>query len=256
MNLNKLTYCFLILLPYCFGSCINSEVKEAKDLLNAHQDSFLFHSEFMQRYYFDSTRDGFKFDTLFAEFKKPYYAEELILPVFLNTSDSITENYLRNASLELKKDFMVRENAEGYEEHEDEVMVDSSDMQMTPVIVFRNKRVVSYCFQLCYTDNNLMRPYCEFKSMNYDLVFSKKILFSDYFRIDSPEDSVAFKDMVLSSIGVNEYPQTLTLDNLLSISFDDEYVYFLFEPYSFAPFNNSGGIRKKFLNKYINPLYQ
>ena len=241
-------------LIFCFLSCGNSNEQRTGDANHSVNDSFY---SLCHDFEFDTKKivppTDFAFDTLTMVQARPYFKEISILPRSISKTDSIQEEIIRKELIMLKGDFMKADSTSGDWKSAKEV--DSFEIRMSPVNVFRNNHTVSYSFEICYTDNKSARPYCDNIVLNYDTQKNKLIHFAGYFSIGSANDSVTFKKLILQSLEEEDGAERINFA-IQKFSFDKEYVYFFFETGQFSPFNTCGGIKKKYLSKFIKEGYQ
>lgn len=195
----------------------------------------------------------FFLDTINHANKRTKTDEYLVIPR-INTP--LIDRRLKKEFYKLKNNFayensglMIDENSKKY--------IEGNAVEMLPVNLCKTDRLISCCFELCYSDSVLMRPYCHYDCMNYDIQLNRKINFSDYFEIKSAEDSAFVGQLILSAVGERNFVSQLTLGNNLDFSINEEYVFFYFDAYELgAPFNIGGGIKKKYLSRFIKEFYQ
>jgi hypothetical protein len=194
-------------------------------------------------------------DSIEQENKRNKTTEHLVLPELTGNWNKATVKKVRENMLKIKKAFLNSSAELGIDEASKESIVNEIDMY--PVNIFQNKKMASYCFEICYSDSILMRPYCHYDCLNYDVNRNTVIKFSDFFDIRSKADSIYFGQLILKAVGQHNFLQQLSPYNDLDFSVNDDYVFFYFDAYELgAPFDIGGAINRKYLNKFIKEIYR
>lgn len=193
----------------------------------------------------------FAFDTIELYIKKSKTDKYLTIPRLINVKDTAIEKKLRKEIFSITNSFDVPRIDE-----ESKKIIDG-EIYMHPINIFRNKRVISYCFEASYSDTALMRPFCSYDCINYDTRLDKFFKFSFFFDIRSSEDSLYFKKLILSAVREESSMYMLSLDDKIDFSMNDDYIFFYFDAYELgAPFNIGGGIKRKYLARFIKDEYK
>lgn len=226
----------------------------AKDLPVATNDTFDFnYINEIKRYNLKPIDKGFSFDTFNLFQKKSKTSENLIIPRLTEKKYLPIAKKLRKGVFGIVNSFLSANGNLLIDEDTKEII--EGTINLFPINVFRNSSLVSYCFEICYSDSVLMRPYCNYESLNYDVKKNKFIRASDFFDIRSSEDSLYIKKLILSAVR-EEWPM-FSFDDKLDFSMNDEYIFFYFDAYELAaPFDIGGGIKRKYLARFINEEYK
>ncbi|MBP6024843.1 hypothetical protein [Ferruginibacter sp.] len=238
-----------------FFACTEAGKQQvAEDLPIATNDTFdADYINELKSYNLKPTLSGFTFDTVSLFLKKSKTDENLIIPRLTEKKDLTIDKKLRKGILEIVNSF--RKTNDNFLIDEDSREIIEGTINLYPINVFRNNSLISYCFEICYSDSILMRPYCNYESLNYDVKKNKFIRASDFFDIRSSEDSLYIKKLILSAVR-EEWPM-FSFDDKLDFSMNDEYIFFYFDAYELsAPFDIGGGIKKKYLARFIKEEYK
>ena len=259
IQLSRTTMILFVL--FTFFGCENGNKESSNkkavvadtDFKENKSDTFYYHYMSELKMYDRKISQEFFLDTINHVKKRTKTDEYLVIPR-INTP--LIDKRLKTEFDEIKNIFahtnsnlMIDESSKKY--------IDGNSVEMQPVNLYKTDRLISCCFELCYSDSVLMRPYCHYDCINYDIELNRKIKFSDYFEIKSAEDSAFIGQLILSAVGERNFIRQLRLDNSLDFSINEEYVFFYFDAYELsAPFNIGGGIKKKYLKKFIKEPYQ
>ena len=109
-----------------------------------------------------------------------------------------------------------------------------SGFYVDPVSVFRDDKIISYCFIINSDHAGAAHPFTEYYSFNYDLKKNKPIAFSDYFNVHSKQDTQSF----ISNINRAIDRPNIEVDKLDGIDFNIEKdsVAFNFDDYEIASY--------------------
>lgn len=199
------------------------------------------------------TVNGFVFDTVSLFLQKSKTDEKLVIPRLTEKKNLAIEKKLREGVLGIVNSFLKANDNLWIDEDSKEII--GGTINLFPVNVFRNSSLISYCLEICYSDSILMRPYCNYESLNYDFKKNKFIKASDFFDIRSSEDSLYIKKLIMSAVR-EEWPM-FSFDDTLDFSMNDEYIFFYFDAYELAaPFDIGGGIKRKYLARFIKEEYK
>ncbi|MEQ1798779.1 MAG: hypothetical protein ABL872_12560 [Lacibacter sp.] len=195
--------------------------------------------------------------TLITVKKKSQYGkitEELIVPKFTDKELEHAEDVIKVDIYKAKERFLKGELSTWDKEYKSEVK--EASFSISPELICRDKKIISFCYGLVYSDNILMRPYGEYYSVNYDLVKNKLIKASDFFKVSSKKDSLELAKYILSALGGHAAEGEFNFSEI-DFSMDDSTFYFFSDQYQFGtPFKNSGGIKKKYISKYVKEEYR
>lgn len=251
----QLIYFILIIGTLLLLSCNNNRGKNEISIIKPINDSFLFDSEFKLSHLELFPQDGFVFDTIIINENKPKSELYLIKPRLTRKEDSLIEKTL-NGEIAFFTDAFLKDRT-GSNDLEYSKLLDSFCINTRPVNIYKTKNFVSYVFEQCYSDNVLMRSYCEYVAVNLNPASNAQLVFSDLFYLKSAKDTLSLKRMIYSALGEKTMSfDNLTLDSKTIFSMDENYIYFFFEPYLFSPFNTTCGIKRKNLKSFIKEGYQ
>jgi len=120
--------------------------------------------------------------------------------------------------------------------HNDPSMLQAvpSGFYVDPVSVFKDDRLVSYCFIINSNHTGAAHPFTEYYSFNYDLKKNKPVAFSDYFNVASKQDTQSFISIINRSM---DRPNII-IDklNALDFSIEKDTVTFNFDDYEIASY--------------------
>jgi hypothetical protein len=110
----------------------------------------------------------------------------------------------------------------------------SSSFYVDPVSVFKDDKIVSYCFIISSDHAGAAHPFTEYYSFNYDLQKDKQFAFSDYFNVRSKQDTQSFIGVINRAI---DRP-SIGVDKLGGIDFNIEKdgIAFNFDDYEIASY--------------------
>jgi hypothetical protein len=236
------------------GKNKESKKKVAEELPLAKNDTFINNYDYELNNIDLKPPYGFDFDTIKVFVKKSLTGKYLIIPRIKNINDSTIEKRLRKGILEIVSSFL-KYNDFLNKENKREII--EGRIHFTPSNIYTSTSLISYCFEICYSDSFLMRPYCKYDCINYNIKADNIIKFSNFFNIDSGEDSLYFKKIISSSVREGDAFSQINLDDKLDFSMNDEYIFFYFDQYELmAPFNIAGGVKKKYLERFIKQEYK
>jgi hypothetical protein len=98
----------------------------------------------------------------------------------------------------------------------------------------------------------------EFKAISYDIEKKKSISFSDYFRLDTPADSVFWAHIISRSVddslgSLNRY---LEWHGPVNFAFNKDVIYFFFDKHELFAGGQIGTVKKKYVMDYIREEYR
>ena len=197
--------------------------------------------------------EGVEFNTIEKKFKKGKIVQSVEIPM-------LTENNLKHADSVLRGNInsesnrFLKENIYAKDKEYDKLLKDG-EIRMWVVMIYKDQKVINYCFQLEYSDNILVRPYCEYYSVTYDLVKNEIIHAKNFFNIKAAEDSSELSKYILRGFDP-PIKSDFNFDEI-DFSMDDSVVYFFTDQYQLGiPFNHSCGIKKRYLGKFIKNEYK
>ncbi len=122
-----------------------------------------------------------------------------------------------------------------------------SNFNVDPVSVFKDDKIVSYCFIISSDHAGAAHPFTEYYSFNYDLKKNRPFAFSDYFKVRSKQKTQSFISIINRAI---DRPN-IGVDKLDGIDFNIEKdsVAFNFDDYEIASY--AEGIIKAKVAKQI-----
>ncbi|MBS1510892.1 MAG: hypothetical protein JST86_08635 [Bacteroidetes bacterium] len=198
---------------------------------------------------------GFTVDTLDWAVIEPKIPGTIIIPRLIEKTDAEREKMLRKKMINMAGSFLKDYNDDLSGTETKTGVAGETEMSLNNI--FRDKILISYCFEMSYCDAALMRPLRCYNCINFDTRLNKFIRFGDFFNIYSNADSLYFKQLILSAVATVPLTGQLELDNKLNFSMNEEYIFFYFDAYELgAPFNTMGGVKRKYLNKFIKDAYQ
>jgi hypothetical protein len=240
----------------CFLACKDTSKKVNEDIVVVKNDTFDFdYINDLKSYNSKPVANGFTFDTVSIFLKKSKTDENLIIPRLTEKNDLVIEKKLRKKVVGVVNSFLKTNYNLLIDDDTKEII--EGTIRLYPINIFRNSSLISYCFEICYSDSILMRPYCNYQSLNYDVKKDKFIKASDFFDIRSSEDSLYIKKLILSAVREEWSMYMFSFDDKLDFSMNEEYIFFYFDAYELgAPFDIGGGVKKKYLAKFINEEYK
>lgn len=252
----------VLLLTFFLGCHNNVKPVKKEDVLavNNNNDSLQkLNDTFYYRYldelkmYEQKYSPAFSFDTIEYTGIKSKIHEYLLVPF---TRNPVVDKNLRKGVFGIRNAFF-KDNSGLMIDEDTKKYVGGGAVDVWPANLYKNNQIISGCFELCYSDSVLMRSYCQYDCLNYDTRGNRFIKFSDFFDIRTSEDSLYFKRLILAAVSEEHFVYQLSLDNRLDFSMNDAYIFFYFDAYELsAPFDIGGGVRKKYLNKFIKEIYK
>lgn len=127
-----------------------------------------------------------------------------------------------------------------------------SGFYVDPVSVFKDDKIVSYCFIISSDYAGAAHPFTEYYSFNYDLKKNRPFAFSDYFNINSKQDTQSFISIINKVID----RQNIGVDKLDGIDFNIEKdsIAFNFDDYEIASYAEGiikAKVAKEILKQFI-----
>jgi hypothetical protein len=197
--------------------------------------------------------DGIRIDTIKKKFKNGKVTETRAIPVLIEKILSEVDAVLRKNITAAGNRFRDGWISKG--DPEDEKRLKGGKILMEPVMIYKNEKIINYCFEQSYNDNTIMRPYRDYYSLTYDLAKNKIINGSNFFNISSAKDSAVLTKYILRGLD----PPIVSGINFAEIDFsmDDSVIYFFTGQYDLGiPFNHSCGIKRKYIDKFIRNEYK
>jgi hypothetical protein len=184
-------------------------------------------------------------DTFNYKIKNGKFSIGLSFPKLNLSNLKVTESLLR-AKMISEKDRFIKEQLDSWEKN-----IKWAEFSMAPVLIYKDNKIVSYAFDLNYYDNILVRPYGEYFTIAYDLQNNNLISAGKYFKLKTSSDSLEISEYIFKALGNPPIKNELYFSET-DFSIDDSVIYFFNDQYEFGiPFNSSGGVKKKYLNKFI-----
>jgi hypothetical protein len=112
--------------------------------------------------------EGITFITITRKYQDGKLTEELMVPEFTDKGLEHAEDAIKKDIYKAKEKFLKGELSTWDKEYKSEVK--EASFSISPELICRDKKIISFCYGLVYSDNILMRPYGEYYSVNYDLV--------------------------------------------------------------------------------------
>jgi len=238
-------YVCFVLVSLIFFQCTqkNKNSNAAETVKPVTNDTFSFYDDNMLKH----IPVGFKLDTINQEDKAGKYTSVFIKPILVQVAYAALEKKLQQEILRRKDGQMTSTDtiSKAIETHEQVYL------EISPLSIYKNKRLISYGFLHLYTEEGRMRPFRSYFSVNYDIAKKEFINFDGFFNLVSAADSNAVKHLVLGEIG-NPDLSWCTLNNDIVFSVDDEHVYFYFD--MFGIMGNPMGLVKEVNKKYLYPF--
>lgn len=242
----------------CIFSCRQTHKKTSNEKINefVNNDTFMndlgYQRSLQERKFF--IPEGIALITIKKKYQDDKITEELMVPEFTDKGLEHAEDAIKVDIYKAKEKFLKRGLTTWDKEYESEVK--EAFFNISPELICRDKKIVSFCYSLVYSDNILMRPYGEYYSVNYDLIKNRLIKASDFFKVSSKKDSLELSKYILSALGGNAAKGEFNFSEI-DFSMDDSTFYFFSDQYQFGtPFKNSGGVKKKYIIKYVNEEYR
>jgi hypothetical protein len=94
----------------------------------------------------------------------------------------------------------------------------TSDFFAEPISIYSNAKLISYSFIISFYYTGAPHDVSDFLSINYDFENKKFVDFSDYFLIETKEDSTFFKDIITKAINRDG----ITVNKIKNIDFNLE----------------------------------
>jgi hypothetical protein len=131
--------------------------------------------------------------------------------------------------------------------------MDGEYMYIEPQSLYKTDSVVSFILEIGSGSGPAGFIFVPF---NYDNRTKKRILFGEYFKLDTPGDSVLLAKSLAMTLGRDEiHCRILVSIPDFEFGFDEENVYFCFERYHIMG-RGILSVKKKYLSKYIRPAFR
>lgn len=195
---------------------------------------------------------GINFDSIEKKFKNEGIIQRWVIPVLKGTELSHVDAVLRKNIVAAGNRFWPGWTRK--ENPDDEKQLKEAEIVMTPVMIYKNQKLVNYCFEQLYHDNLSMRPYHHYYSITYDLIKNRLINASNFFSIEAAEDSTELSKYILR--GLDPPIPDLNFAEI-DFSMDDSVIYFFTDQYQMGiPFSHSCGIKRRYIDKFIRNEYK
>lgn len=109
-----------------------------------------------------------------------------------------------------------------------------SGFYINPVSVYKDEKIVSYCFEISSDHAGAAHPFTEYYSFNYDLKRNKQFTFSDYFNVRSSQDTQIFIRIINEAIN-RPYIEVGKIDGL-DFNIEKDSIAFNFDDYEIASY--------------------
>lgn len=96
----------------------------------------------------------------------------------------------------------------------------ASEFRVEPVSIYKDTKMVSYCFTIDWYEAGAIHPMHEYYSFNYDLNKGKQVNFVDYFILNDNLDSNYIIENINKSIGQTDVPVTKIYEMDFNIEID------------------------------------
>ena len=161
---------------------------------------------------------------------------------------------------------LLMENRASYRELQTEVQnelqMDVFDEFLGTKLLYKDSRILSIVLDTWVTDG-MHRSVWNHFAFNYDIVKKKRIYVGDYFKLESPADTVFLNYFLRKSVSarpsdgfdISSFGRPVGSD--LDFAFDSANVYFFFSRYSLYGIGyNITAIPKKYIKDHIRPEYR
>ncbi len=156
---------------------------------------------------------------------------QIIVPKYINSTNfnSAVSSYIAKRLT----DFITSLDTLLQEDHS-MLLSSPSSFIVNPVSVYKNNKVLSYCFIISSVHAGAAHPLTKYYSFNYDLSKEIKINFYDYFNIKSKHDTAFLKHIINKAINRSN----IGIDKLYDIDFNIEpdSIAFNFDDYEIASY--------------------
>jgi|GEM_PF-1219331 len=161
--------------------------------------------------------------------------------IYLPVSDNAKINSEIDKEIEIRKKSFFKKVEDNIKEGFYNEL--GSEFIVTPISVFVDNNLYSYCFMIDFYINPAPHGKTEFYTFNYDISKNKELKFNDFFNIKTAEDSANFKNQITNQIN----KKGIQLNEIYDLKFNlkKDSIYFNFDNYEIASYAE-GIIRAKF----------
>lgn len=206
------------------------------------------------------------------EFSPFFISDSLVLPKDFHVDSSVKFDRLRNTEIQiflpkysLLTDFdtQVSSYISGQfskfiayldtliQEDPSMLISTTSSFIIYPVSIYRDSKLVSYCFIISTDHAGAAHPLTKYYSFNYDLTKKRRIGFFEYFQVKSKQDTAFLKKVINEAIN----RENISVSKLYDIDFNivPDGIEFNFDDYEIASYAE-GIIKAKVQKKRVHQI--
>ena len=197
--------------------------------------------------------EGFRLDTI----QKIDSTKNVSIFIFLPVSGIDQIDKVVFDDIQKQKDDFIESLDEMIKEDERILGTVNSDFQAEPISVFKDDKVTSYLFIVSYYQAGAAHPMTMYYSLNFDNKTLKRISFSDYFLVESKNDTTQLTDLITRSIGEDGIFVTTLSD--IDFNIEQDTISFNFDDYEIASYAAGiiqGRVHRNQLDNKIRTMYR